>query len=363
MADGHATRLLGVVLEVCLDVLVGVIADDLDGVLVRANRTVAAQAPELALDGARCRRIGAIRILGKGEMGDIIVDADSEFTGRIVLFELLVDGKGTRRWRVLAAEAIAAANDGDAGTACLEERGDDILVQGLADGARLLGAVHDGNLLDRAGKNVDEVIDGEGTIESNLDEANLLAMRVEVIDDLLDDIAEGAHGDDDTVCVRCTVIVEQTVIRTELLVDLVHVLLDDGGKLIIGGVARLTMLEEDVVVLMRATRMRMLGVEAVVAERLDRVHVDHVREVGVIPLGDLLNLVGGAEAVEEVEERHVTLDGGKMRHRCEVHNLLDVALGEHGEARLTAAHDIGVIAEDVERMGRKRTCAYVEDAR
>lgn len=51
------------------------------------------------------------------------------------------------------------------------------------------------------------------------------------------------------------------------------------------------MLEEDVVVLMRATRVRMLGVEAVVAERLDRVHVDHICKVGIIPLGDFLNLV------------------------------------------------------------------------
>ena len=123
------------------------------------------------------------------------------------------------------------------------------------------------------------------------------------------------------------------------------------------------MLEEDVVVLMRATRVRMLGVEAVVAESLDCVHIDHICEIGVIPLGDLLNLMGGAEAVEEVEERHMALDGSKMRYRSEVHDFLDVALGEHGEARLTTTHDIGVVTEDVERMGRERTRAYVEDAR
>ena len=35
--------------EVCLNILVSVVADDLDGVLVRADRTVAAQNPELAL--------------------------------------------------------------------------------------------------------------------------------------------------------------------------------------------------------------------------------------------------------------------------------------------------------------------------
>ena len=52
VADGHAAGLLGVVLEVRLHVLVGVVADDLDGVLVGAHGAVAAQAPELAGDGA-----------------------------------------------------------------------------------------------------------------------------------------------------------------------------------------------------------------------------------------------------------------------------------------------------------------------
>ncbi len=56
--DGHAAGLLRVVLEVGLDILVGVIADDLDGVLVRAHGAIAAKAPELALDGALGRSVG-----------------------------------------------------------------------------------------------------------------------------------------------------------------------------------------------------------------------------------------------------------------------------------------------------------------
>ena len=52
VGNGNATGLLGVVLEVSLYVLVGVVTDDLDGVLVGTNGAVAAQTPELALDGA-----------------------------------------------------------------------------------------------------------------------------------------------------------------------------------------------------------------------------------------------------------------------------------------------------------------------
>ena len=56
--NGDAAGLLGVVLEVSLYVLVGVVADDLDGVLVGADGAVAAQAPELALDGAFSSGVG-----------------------------------------------------------------------------------------------------------------------------------------------------------------------------------------------------------------------------------------------------------------------------------------------------------------
>ena len=49
VGNGNAAGLLGVILEVCLDIFVGVIADNLGGVLVRTDGTVAAETPELAL--------------------------------------------------------------------------------------------------------------------------------------------------------------------------------------------------------------------------------------------------------------------------------------------------------------------------
>ena len=52
MADGDTAGLLGVILEVSLNVLVSMVADDLGGVLVSTDSTVAAETPELALLGA-----------------------------------------------------------------------------------------------------------------------------------------------------------------------------------------------------------------------------------------------------------------------------------------------------------------------
>ena len=361
--DGDAAGLLGVVLEVGLDVLVGVVADDLDGVLVRTDGAVAAEAPELALDGAGGSGVRGLLGLRQAEVGDVVDDADGELALGLVLLELLEDGEGGRRGRVLRAEAVTAADDLDVGLAGLIEGGDDVLVKGLADGAGLLGAVHDGDLLDGLGDHVDEALDGERAEQADLDEADLLAVGVQVVDDLLEDVAEGAHADDDTVGVGGAVVVEQAVIGAELLVDLAHILLDDGGQLVIGLVAGLAVLEEDVAVLVGAASVRVLRVQGVVTERLDGIHVAHVLEVLVVPNGDLLDLVRGAEAVEEVEERDLALDGGEVGHRREVHDLLDVALGEHGEAGLAASHDVGVITEDVQSVGSDGTGRDVEDAR
>ena len=123
------------------------------------------------------------------------------------------------------------------------------------------------------------------------------------------------------------------------------------------------MLEEDVSVLVGASHVGMFGVQGVGAEFLDGLHVTHVLEVLVIPDGNLLNLVRGPESVEEVDEGNLSAEGGEMGHRGEVHDFLDVALAEHGETGLAAGHDVAVVTEDVQRVGRNGSGAYVEDGR
>ena len=71
----------------------------------------------------------------------------------------------------------------------------------------------------------------------------------------------------------------------------------------------------------------------------------------------------GAEAVEEVDERRLAGERGEVGDGRKVHDLLDGALGEHGETGLAAGHVVGVIAEDVERVGGDGAGRDVEDAR
>ena len=52
--NGNTAGLLRVILEVSLNVFIGMVADNLNGVFVSTNGTVAAETPELALDCALC---------------------------------------------------------------------------------------------------------------------------------------------------------------------------------------------------------------------------------------------------------------------------------------------------------------------
>ena len=122
------------------------------------------------------------------------------------------------------------------------------------------------------------------------------------------------------------------------------------------------MLEEDIAVFVRAAHGRMLGVQRVLTEGRNSLHVAHFLEVGIVPDSDLLDLVGGTEAVEEVQERNLSFDRGQMRDGRQIHDFLRVRLAQHGKAGLTAGHHVGVVAEDVQSVRRDGTCRNVEHA-
>ena len=81
---GNAAGLLGVILEVSLSVLIGVVTDDLDGVLVGTYCTISSQTPEFTVccsfrscyDRSTCL---------KGKVSNIINDTDCEFLFSSVL--------------------------------------------------------------------------------------------------------------------------------------------------------------------------------------------------------------------------------------------------------------------------------------
>ena len=153
MGDGHGARLLRVVDEVGLDVAVALAGDDLRRVLVRADRAVGAEPVEEALRVTpRDPPGGVVREAGSR---DVVLDADGEVAvgadvavavHRLAVValgvgELAEDGAGHRRGELLRAEPVAAADHGARQPPLLVERGDDVLVERLADRRRVLRPV------------------------------------------------------------------------------------------------------------------------------------------------------------------------------------------------------------------------------
>ena len=93
----------------------------------------------------------------------------------------------------------------------------------------------------------------------------------------------------------------------------------------------------------------------------DQILVDHGAESSGGELFDLGDFVGGAEAVEEVEEGHARFEGGGLGDERHVHDFLDGVGGEHGEAGGARGHDVAVVAEDGERVRGERAGGDVED--
>ena len=195
MRDRHAARLLRVVLEVALRVVLGVVADDLDRVLVRADRAVRAKAPEHALLAVALRhdeRFVAEHVL---VIVHVVDDSDHIAVKRLLGGHVLEDVRAHLRREVLRADAVAAGEDlrvgilDEALLLRLSDRGAGVEVERVADRARLLRAVEDGDDLDGLGDRLDEVLHRERTVEVHLHEADLLAILDERVHRLVERVA------------------------------------------------------------------------------------------------------------------------------------------------------------------------------
>ena len=103
---------------------------------------------------------------------------------------------------------------------------------------------------------------------------------------------------------------------------------------------------------------RTTGASGVMARAAEREHVlvaDQRPDVVVLEERDLVDLVRGAEAVEEVEERDPGPERRGVGHEGEVVRLLDRARGEHRPAGRARVHHVAVVAEDRQGVGRDRS--------
>ena len=131
----------------------------------------------------------------------------------------------------------------------------------------------------------------EGTVQANLYQTNLAALSEHPVNGLLDGVVYRTHGDDDVSSIRSAIVVEQLVVCANLLIDLVHVFLNNRRKCIVVRVASLSYLEEDIRVLSRTALTRVVRVQCILTECIDCIHIYHIFQIFIIPGLDLLNLV------------------------------------------------------------------------
>ena len=238
-----------------------------------------------------------------------------------------------------------------------------IQVQRLAKSTRLFRPVKNRDLFYSLRNGCNQSLCTERSVKTYFHNADLFACCHQVVNGFFNRITYRTHGDDHSVSVSGSVIVEQLIIRTDLRIYLVHVFLNNRRHSVIILVACLTCLEEDIRILSRSSLYRMVRIQSVFSERVDGIHIHHIFQVFVIPGFDLLDLMGSTESVKEIDERKASFDCRTVCNRGQVHNFLNTGFAEHCSSGLTTGIHIGVIAEDRQSMACKRTCRYVEHAR
>ena len=267
----YATGFLRIVFKISLYVLVRVIADDLDGVLVGANRTVRAKAPELAADDAFGLEVH--RYERNGQVRNVIFDTNREVFLRRIAHEVYKYRFNMGRRNVLRGQAIAAGNNHGRAVRILEGCAD-IFIKRFANSTRFFRAVENSNAFYRLRQGRKEVFQRERTIEVYLEIADFSAFGRHDIDAFLNSAGNGAHGDDDVFRIRSAIIVKQLVRTARIFADLVHVILNDIRKFIIVRVNSFTVLEEDIRVVNAAAQGRTVRIEAFMFKFVESITIE-----------------------------------------------------------------------------------------
>src|ERR1035441_1156894 len=190
-------RFFRIVNEVTLGVVGRVLADDFDGVLVRAHRAVGAESVKQGANHAVA--LGRERgIVIEAGVAYIIVDADCEMGFWLGPAEIVVDRLDHSGSEFFRGESVAAADD-LCGTLGFMQRIDDVEVERLAGRSGFLRAVEDGDLLYRSGQRIPEMLHREGAIEADFEEADFFPAGGESFDGFMSGLSAGTHHDDDTL--------------------------------------------------------------------------------------------------------------------------------------------------------------------
>ncbi len=197
------------------------------------------------------------------------------------------------------------------------------------------------------GQGSEQLVGGERPVQPQLEHPDPLPRVDEVGDRLAHRLATRAHDDDDPLGLGVTRVLRDPVGPAGVGGHLVHDLLHQRGHAGVEGVDRLAGLEVHVGVLGGAAHERVLGVHCARTVFAHEVLGHHRTQHVVVDELDGVELVRGAEAVEEVHERHPGAQRRRLRDEGEVVGLLHRRRRQQGEAGLPHRHHVGAVAEDL----------------
>ena len=204
---------------------------------------------------------------------------------------------------------------------------------------------------------------GNGRNSRDLQHADPLAAGVQVGHGLRGGLRARAHHDDDPVGFRVTGVLHRVVPAPGALGEGVHRVFHRGRHGGVERVGRLPRLEVHVGVLRGAPDERVLRCQRPAAVRADQFLGHERAQVVVGQQLDRVQLVRGAEPVEEMHERHPRRKRHGLRHQREVVRLLDRRGGQQRETGLPHRHHVGVVTEDRQPLRGQRPGRHVHHAR
>ena len=358
VATSRAAGFAGVVLEIGLRVLVGGVADDLDGALVRRNRAVAAEAIEEAARAGGRNREGFIH--GDGEMGHIVLDANRESIPVLFRIEEVINGFDVLRLGVFGRKAITSADDLDVGTSFRGQSGQNVEIKRFAFCAEFFRAVEDGDFLNGSRNSFGKEFAGERAVEVDTDQTNVFATAVEFVHDFGRSFGDRAHRDDDAVRVLVAIIDKRSIVTSGETARFFEVLNRGIEDVFDFAVLAFDSLEIDIVIFRTAAGNRVgVGVQSTGTESFDFVHRKKLFPFFFVHEFHVLDFVRGTEAIEEMANRTRGFDRNQVSHRGEVSDFLDRVRADHRDAGLTDRIDILVVAENRKGTGGKATSGNV----
>ena len=184
---GESARLLRVVGEVSLAIFVGVVTDNLHGVLVCTYGTVGSEAIELGLEHTLAAESYFFFLRERSE-SYVIDDAEGEFVLWHRQCKVLVNREDLCRSGILRTKTEAATYDKRSILLAVEAVLN-VEIERLAVCARFLGAVEHSDALGSGRHCSEEVLSREWTVEVNRNQTNLFALGSEVVDSFADSLS------------------------------------------------------------------------------------------------------------------------------------------------------------------------------